>query len=330
MLPGGGREETEDAATCVVREVREETGLAVRIEQLLIDCPAPPAEKSYARWRTYLCSVVDGEAAPGGGEGDDADLIAIRWLPINDESQWPVEIQTDPLLTPQLHAIQTSLRVPPPVGITQLKEPSPFFDQSPYSVRFEWGESGLDAIVHDDSLIVIVDVLSFSTSVEIATARGAEVFPFRWRDETAARFANERQAILAEAHRGTARYSLSPASLVNIQSGTRLVLPSPNGATLSLKASRLGPAVTACLRNAAAVSAFVRSHGGPVAIIGCGERWADGSLRPAWEDLIGAGAVIAELSGTRSPRLRRLARHSAAPGWICPAARKVYVRSGAH
>jgi 2-phosphosulfolactate phosphatase len=32
-----------------------------------------------------------------------------------------------------------------------------------------------------------------------------------------------------------------------------------------------------------------------VAVIACGERWADGSLRPAWEDLVGAGAVIAEL-----------------------------------
>jgi 2-phosphosulfolactate phosphatase len=38
-----------------------------------------------------------------------------------------------------------------------------------------------------------------------------------------------------------------------------------------------------------------------VAVIACGERWTDGSLRPAWEDLVGAGAVIAQLPGPRSP-----------------------------
>jgi 2-phosphosulfolactate phosphatase len=59
--------------------------------------------------------------------------------------------------------------------------------------------------------------------------------------------------------------------------------------------------VAACLRNATAIAEFARALGGPVAVIGAGERWADGSLRPAWEDLVGAGAVIAYLSGTRSP-----------------------------
>jgi len=38
-----------------------------------------------------------------------------------------------------------------------------------------------------------------------------------------------------------------------------------------------------------------------VGIIACGERWSDGSLRPAWEDLVGTGAVIAGLSGCPSP-----------------------------
>ncbi len=68
MLPGGGREdETEEE--CVAREVREETGLDVRVERLLHDQAADPPDGTYVRWRTYLCRVVAGEASVGGGEG---------------------------------------------------------------------------------------------------------------------------------------------------------------------------------------------------------------------------------------------------------------------
>lgn len=155
-------------------------------------------------------------------------------------------------------------------------------------------------------MIVIVDVLSFCTCVDVAAGRGAAVLPYRWRDDTAAFYAREQGAVLADMHRSPGRYSLSPASLADIAPGTRLVLPSPNGASLSLRAAEIAAAngarvVAACLRNAPAAAAFARSHGGPVAVIACGERWPDGSLRPAWEDLAGAGAVIADLPGRRSP-----------------------------
>lgn len=176
-----------------------------------------------------------------------------------------------------------------------------FSDQSSFSVRFEWGEQGLESIGPGSRVVVIVDVLSFCTSVDVAASRGAVVFPYRWRDDAAARFAAERQAILADAHRGTAGYSLSPTSLTAIPAGMRLVLPSPNGATLSLRAIEFGATVAACLRNAAAVARFVEAQVGPVSVIACGERWDDGSLRPAWEDCVGAGAVMAGLSGSRSP-----------------------------
>src|SRR5262249_39144011 len=135
-----------------------------------------------------------------------------------------------------------------------------FSDQSPFAVRFEWGERGLEAVGRDAGVVVIVDVFSFCTCVEVATARGAAVLPYRWRDDTAARYAEERRAVLADGRRGTGGYSLSPASLANIPPGIRLVLPSPNGAAVSLRAAGVGTTVAACLRNAAAVAAFARSH----------------------------------------------------------------------
>ena len=52
------------------------------------------------------------------------------------------------------------------------------------------------------------------------------------------------------------------------------------------------------MRNAAAVSRWISRHHDPattVAVIAAGERWPDGELRPAIEDLWGAGAVVAGL-----------------------------------
>jgi 8-oxo-dGTP pyrophosphatase MutT (NUDIX family) len=109
VLPGGGREHGEDEATCVVREVQEETNLAVRVEGLLFDAPAQPPDGTYVRWRTYRCTVVAGEAAPGAGEGVSAELVAVRWLPIYDDQSWPSEIRADVLLYPQLQAIRRAL-----------------------------------------------------------------------------------------------------------------------------------------------------------------------------------------------------------------------------
>src|SRR5687768_14905019 len=64
LLPGGGSEVGETVESCVQREVREETGLDVRIQALLLDEPAPEGDV-YRRMQTYRCELLSGEARPG-------------------------------------------------------------------------------------------------------------------------------------------------------------------------------------------------------------------------------------------------------------------------
>jgi 2-phosphosulfolactate phosphatase len=175
-----------------------------------------------------------------------------------------------------------------------------FYNQSEFDIRCEWGIEAVERLSPVCDVVIIVDVLSFTTAVDIAASRGAAVYPYRWRDESAEQYAQSLGPVLGGS-RSSQGYSLSPASLVNIPSGTRLVLPSPNGATLSLAA---GDAVTfaGCLRNAQAVARAARDVGKRILVAPAGERWPDSqTLRPAFEDLVGSGAIIHFLQGTSSP-----------------------------
>jgi 2-phosphosulfolactate phosphatase len=176
-------------------------------------------------------------------------------------------------------------------------------------VRCEWGQNGVAQLAPVSDVIIIVDVLSFSTCIDIATSRGAIIFPYDWANQTqesAQTFAQSVQAELA-VRRGGDGYSLSPASLLQISSGTKLVLPSPNGSSLSL-ATGVTPTLAGCLRNCQAIASVAMNYGQHIAVIPAGERWEDGSLRPAFEDLIGAGAIISHLKGTLSPEAQAAAQ----------------------
>src|ERR671924_92781 len=148
-------------------------------------------------------------------------------------------------------------------------------DQAGFDVRFEWGIEGLSALGATSDVVVVVDVFSFSTAVEIATARGAIVHPAPWDDDRASALAHSLGAELAVRRArmsDQAPYSLSPAALSAVRSGTRIVLPSPNGAAIALHAGSLRSKVLAgCLRNATAVAGAARSFGPRVSVPALGD-----------------------------------------------------------
>ena len=174
------------------------------------------------------------------------------------------------------------------------------YDQSGHRVRFDWGPLGAAAVVAD--VAVVVDVLSFTTTLTVALERGIEVFPYEWRDARASEHAVRHGATLAVgrfealARTDSRHVSLSPATIAASEGIERLVLPSPNGSSIAFGLLESGREVVgASLRNASAVGEYVARRiwrGGSVVVVAAGERWPDDTLRPAVEDLWGAGAVV--------------------------------------
>jgi 2-phosphosulfolactate phosphatase len=173
------------------------------------------------------------------------------------------------------------------------------YDQSAYHIRCEWGEKGVSLLAPISDAIVIVDVLSFSTAVDIATGQGAIIYPYHWKDETVEDFAKSVGAQLTD-KKNEHSYRLSPTSLLGLPPRTRLVLPSPNGSHLSLLTGST-PTTAGCLRNCRAVAEWLMKMGKHIAVIPAGERWENGQLRPCLEDMAGAGAIISYLRGALSP-----------------------------
>jgi 2-phosphosulfolactate phosphatase len=160
--------------------------------------------------------------------------------------------------------------------------------------RCEWGPSAARLLAPESDVIVIVDVLSFSTCVDVAVSRGGRVFPYQPDAPGASTFAEERRAHLA-LPRGQGRFSLSPMTFRDLEPGESVVLPSPNGAMAALSATT-GLVLAGCLRNALAIANACAGKR-RILVVPAGERWPDGSLRPCLEDWLGAGAILSHLSG---------------------------------
>lgn len=162
-------------------------------------------------------------------------------------------------------------------------------------VELDWGAHGARRLAATCQAVVVVDVLSFSTLVSVLVRRGCAVVPLGRDDQPD-------PAVPAAVARGEESperpWSLSPARLLQAPLPQRLTLPSPNGSLLTtlLASSRLYTVVAGCPRNAAAVARWLAAAGvGRLGLLAAGEREPDGALRPALEDLLGAGAVAEHL-----------------------------------
>ncbi|MET0236046.1 MAG: 2-phosphosulfolactate phosphatase [Kibdelosporangium sp.] len=157
------------------------------------------------------------------------------------------------------------------------------FTQDGFGVRLEWGRDGLTAIAPHCTVVIIVDVLSFSTSVDLIVGQHARVRVAPWTGDGPPR----------------------PSALKSVQAGAEYTVSSPNGCELAIQAAKTTRVMTGCLRNANAVAdkAIDVADRGPIGVVAAGEQWGinveehvtPGRLRPAIEDYLGAGAIISAL-----------------------------------
>lgn len=130
------------------------------------------------------------------------------------------------------------------------------FDQHRYQVRFEWGVEGLGRLAASD-IVIVVDVLRFSTTVTDAVARGESV-------------------------------ALADTFATSINGAPVARAAADSGAVVMLGGLRDASAVA----RAALDEQRRRGARTSIAVIAAGERGADGTLRFAVEDQLGSGAVI--------------------------------------
>lgn len=112
ILPGGGREAGETEEQCVIREMREETGLEVKVDRFLMD-EAVQHEGVYERHKTYLCTILSGEAQPGYEPEPEVAaryaIAAVSWFDLSDETSWGEQVISDRFTYPEMKKIQAML-----------------------------------------------------------------------------------------------------------------------------------------------------------------------------------------------------------------------------
>jgi mutator protein MutT len=71
-FPGGKREAGETFEECLVREIREETGVAISVGELFEETTHDYPEKS-VHLKFFICQLISGEPQP-------LDCAAVKWI----------------------------------------------------------------------------------------------------------------------------------------------------------------------------------------------------------------------------------------------------------
>jgi 2-phosphosulfolactate phosphatase len=191
-----------------------------------------------------------------------------------------------------------------------------FYNQLPFEIKVEWGQRGARSASERGDIVIIVDVLSFSSTVVTAVEYGAEIYPYPPPiNESAKSYAEEIGANIVWGRAESIKYgghSLSPLSFTSADKGQKFVMCSLNGAASTWVASKVPALLIGCLLNASAV-ANTANHlrtklGANITVVPCGEKWSDAlenenKLRPSIEDYLGAGIILSKLIGSKSPEV---------------------------
>jgi len=98
QIPGGRIAPVETEEQCVRREMREETGLEVQIDSLLLDEPSP-SDSIYQRWKTYRCTILAGEARPGcepeAVYATAYSFTEVGWFDLRQPATWNGRLEAD-------------------------------------------------------------------------------------------------------------------------------------------------------------------------------------------------------------------------------------------
>lgn len=188
------------------------------------------------------------------------------------------------------------------------------FGQSPFDIKVEWGQRGAREASERGDIVIIVDVLSFSSTVVTAIEHGAIIYPHPPpRNERAKAYAAQLGAELIQGRAEGAKYgghTLSPLSFSSSDRGKKLVMCSFNGAACTWVAKQVPALLIGSLLNASAVAETANhlrvKNNVPITVVPCGERWSDvmdsdNNMRPGIEDYLGVGLIVSKLHGEKSP-----------------------------
>jgi mutator protein MutT len=89
VMPGGGAEDGETDGQALVREIKEELGLDVKVGKIILEIDSKHPDLAGQKEYFYLCTILGGEIGTGRGPEFEKNTsyvgkFDIEWLDIKD------------------------------------------------------------------------------------------------------------------------------------------------------------------------------------------------------------------------------------------------------